>query len=72
MRVTACSDCGRSLDGTVERYFRVYATAADERATGDAPVETVLCLECGDARLNADPSLPAGAVTVHAPTGARR
>lgn len=71
MRVTACSDCGRRLDRTVERYFRIRATAADEQAANGA-AGAVLCRECGDARLNNDASLPAGAVTVCTPTGARR
>jgi len=71
MRANACSDCGRSLDGTVDRYFTVPAAAADERASSDEG-GTVYCRDCGIVRLNSDASLPAGAVRVHAPTGARR
>ncbi|USZ67851.1 hypothetical protein NGM10_14090 [Halorussus salilacus] len=75
MRAASCSDCGRSLDLTVERHFRVSPESVDGRGAsgvdGEAG-ETVFCLDCGVVRLNSDPSLPAGAVEAHAPTGARR
>lgn len=71
MRVASCSDCGRSLDVTVERHFRVSPAFTDGRGASDAE-ETVFCVDCGVVRLNTDPSLPAGAVEAHAPTGARR
>ncbi|WP_134671862.1 hypothetical protein [Halorussus marinus] len=70
MRADVCSDCGRSLDGSVDRYFSVPADADGERASSDAGA--VYCRDCGFVRLNSDASLPAGALRVHAPTGPRR
>lgn len=66
MATTACSDCGRTLELTAERHLRL----SGDGPTGDAAA--ILCIDCGTARLNSDPSLPAGAVEVHAPTGPRR
>jgi len=68
MRANACSDCGRSLDGTVDRYFSVPA----DPDGGDGEDGVIYCRDCGFVRLNSDAALPAGAVSVHAPTGARR
>jgi hypothetical protein len=77
MPANACSDCGRSLDRTVDRYFSVPAAPDGGPMSGGEDGEggdgsAIYCRDCGFVRLNSDAALPAGAVSVHAPTGARR
>ena len=72
MLVVSCRDCGRSVDCSTERHLRVPNAPAGEQTGSDGATETILCIDCGTARLNSDPSLPVGSVEVHAPTGPRR